>query len=122
MSHFLTMRSVSHASVSLRYTRIPLDLLRPVISSTGSLTDTLSKFVDHFLKDIVTQLPSYLKDTKDLLNCLNNDSVNPNRLLVTMDVNNLYICIPHDTGLASTFKALQTLTLRSLPILFWLNY
>ena len=89
--------------------------LRPIISSIGSVTDTLSKFVDFFLKDIVTLLPSYLRDTTDLLNCLNNCTVNPNTLLVTLDVTSLYTCIPHDIGLAATAKALQTRAETEIP-------
>lgn len=41
--------------------------LRPIASGRGSVTEPLSKYVDFFLKD----LPFYLEDTKDVLNCLN---------------------------------------------------
>uniref|UniRef100_A0A673KNY9 Uncharacterized protein n=1 Tax=Sinocyclocheilus rhinocerous TaxID=307959 RepID=A0A673KNY9_9TELE len=45
--------------------------MRPIVSGNGSLTETLSKFLDSLIQPIVKKLPSYLKDTTDFLNKLN---------------------------------------------------
>ena len=41
---------------------------RPVISSINCHSANISEYVDHHLKEHVTKLPSYSKDTKDFLN------------------------------------------------------
>ena len=73
--------------------------LRPIVSGRGSLTEPLSKYVDFFLKDFLKDLPAYLGDTKDVLNCLSNCTLNQNTMLVSLDVENLYGCIPHEDAL-----------------------
>lgn len=76
--------------------------IRPIISGIGSITEPLSQFVDFFLKDLVASLPSYLRDTKDVLNALKEATVDSSTLLVALDVESLYTCIPHDKGLEAT--------------------
>ena len=38
---------------------------RPIISSCGTATENISKYVDHFLQPLATQVPSYIRDTTD---------------------------------------------------------
>ena len=45
---------------------------RPVVSSIDCHTSKLSKFVDHYLKLHAKALPSYVKDTTDFINKLEN--------------------------------------------------
>ena len=59
-------------------------------------------------------LPSYLKDTLQLINELKEISVEPDTILVTVDVKSLYSCIPHDEGIAACKEALNS-TLESNP-------
>lgn len=82
---------------------------RPIVSGNQSLTEPLSKFVDHHIKDLVQSLPSFLKDTTDFLVKLSGiGEVNETDLLCSMDVTSLYTNIPHDAGLAALEYYLQT--------------
>ena len=78
---------------------------RPVVNSINSPTSAISKYVDHHLQPIVTQLPSYVKDTTDFINKLEQIRTAPkNCILVTMDVKSLYTNIPHNEGIEATKK------------------
>ena len=52
-------------------------------------------------------LPSFLKDTTQLINELNNLLVEPETLLVTVDVKSLYTCIPLHEGIQACADALR---------------
>ncbi|XP_053571736.1 uncharacterized protein LOC128661511 [Bombina bombina] len=71
---------------------------RPIISDKGSLTEKISQYVDFCLRPNILNLPSYIKDTLDVLKKLNDISVSANTLLVAIDVESLYSSIPHDKG------------------------
>ena len=43
---------------------------RPIVSSNGSPTENISRFVDHFLRPCTAGIPSYIRDTTDFLNKL----------------------------------------------------
>ena len=43
---------------------------RPIISGSGSITEHSSLFVEHYLKELSTQQPSFLYDTPDFLRTL----------------------------------------------------
>lgn len=82
---------------------------RPIISSCGAPTEHISMFVDHHLRPLVEQLPSYLKDTNHFLSKLRElPSLPPGSLLATLDVKSLYTNIPHTDGLEASRKALDT--------------
>lgn len=59
---------------------------RPIVSGTGSLTDNASKFVDAFLMPHVRSLPSYIRDTTDLLQCLERIQIPLDALLMVIDI------------------------------------
>ena len=40
---------------------------RPIISGNNSVTENLSKYVNHFIKGLVSKIPAYLEDTPDFL-------------------------------------------------------
>ena len=81
---------------------------RPVISSVNCNTTKLSKYVDHFIQPLATQVKSYIRDTTDLLCKLEQIGTIPeNAILVTMDVRALYSNIQHDKGLATLTKVLN---------------
>lgn len=71
---------------------------RPIVSAIGSLTENASRFVDFFLTPHVRRLPSYVRDTLDLLKQIEGVAVPPDALLVTLDVEALYSSIPHEQG------------------------
>ena len=95
---------------------------RPIISGSGSLTENISKFVEHHLKDLATTHPSYLQDTPDFLRYI--EEINglgplPNgAILVTMDVSSLYTNIPQDEGLEIAEDELNTRTDQRVPSSF----
>lgn len=75
---------------------------RPIVSSIGSLTEPLFKFVDAHLRPLVESLPSYLRDTGHFIETLKSVDLGEDEIfLLTMDVTSLYTNIPHDIGLAA---------------------
>ena len=68
---------------------------RPVISSINCHTSNISKFVDYHLQEHVQNLPSYVKDTTDFINKIDDLAIPEDSILVTMDVSSLYTNIPN---------------------------
>ncbi|KAL7388934.1 hypothetical protein ABVT39_016775 [Epinephelus coioides] len=95
--------------------------LRPIVSGRGSVTEPLSQYVDFFLKDFVKALPAYLGDTKDVLNCLSDCILDQNTILVSLDVENLYGCIPHEDALNSAAHYLSKRETQNPPNAFLLE-
>ena len=80
---------------------------RPIISGCDSPTDRLSNYISQILNPIAQAQPSYIKDTKHLLQIIGDtDSLAENTFLVTADVTSLYTNIPHEEGIATALKAL----------------
>ena len=88
--------------------------IRPIVSSCDSAMENISQFIDYWLQPIMKSLPSYLKDALQRINELKEISVEPDTILVTVDVKSLYTCIPHDEGIAACKEALNS-TLKSNP-------
>ena len=76
--------------------------VRPIISGSGSITENISLYVEHFIKETSTKHASYLQDTPHflrVLNKLNSDSKLPdNAMLVTADIIGAYANIPQEDG------------------------
>ncbi|CAJ0962602.1 unnamed protein product [Ranitomeya imitator] len=72
---------------------------RPIVSGNGGLTENVGKILDFYLKPIVETLPSYLRDTGDILSKISNINLEPDMLLVTLDVESLYTSIRHAEGM-----------------------
>ena len=53
-------------------------------------------------------LPSYLKNTTELINEFKNLQLEPETILVTVDVKSLYTCIPHKDGIDACREALYS--------------
>ena len=86
---------------------------RPIVSSCRAPTKQISEYVDHHLRPLVVQIPSYLRDTTDFLRkLLTLEMLPPGSILVTLDVSSLYTNIPHNEGVAACREALET---RQLP-------
>jgi len=92
--------------------------LRPIVSSIGGLTEPLSQFVDFFLRQYVHGLPSYLGDSTDVLNLIDNWKCESDDVLVLLDVQSLYTCIPHHIGLQAISHYLTRRPTDVLPPLF----
>ena len=65
---------------------------RPIVSGVHGPTESLSKFVDHWLQSIVTYLPSNIQDATHMLHTL--QQFRKGVRLVTTDVVGLYTRIP----------------------------
>lgn len=82
---------------------------KPIISLCDAPTEKISEFIDHHLRPLVEQLPSYLRDTTHFLHKLQELSVLlPGILLVTLDVKSLYTNFPHNDGIKSCKERLNT--------------
>ena len=90
--------------------------LRPIVSQVQSVTYSISKYVDCFLKFQAQKCKSYIRDTKDFLNKLKTIGKIPSgAFLVTMDVASLYTNIDHSEGAEACFKNLETRQKKSVP-------
>ena len=85
---------------------------RPVINSIKCLTSEISHFVDHHLQALVREILSYIKDTNDFINKIDNFDVPPDSFLVTMDVKSLYTSMPNNEGIASVKKDMIIIQIR----------
>lgn len=82
--------------------------IRPIVSSCESPTENISQFIDYWLQPIMKALPSFLRDTTQLINELNDLTVEPDSFLVTIDdVKSLYTCIPHKESILACAEALN---------------
>ena len=82
---------------------------RPIVSGNGSPTENISLYVDHFIKPLVPQAPSYIHDTPDFLRKLEaiKDQIPSTAIIGTFDVSSLYTNIPFDEGISATCEALS---------------
>ncbi len=84
---------------------------RPIISGCGSITENISLFVDHHTKNLVPLIPSFLQDTPHLLReleTLKTTGLPQGAFPVSIDVVGLYTNIPHNEGIESVRRALNT--------------
>jgi peptide-methionine (R)-S-oxide reductase len=73
---------------------------RPIVSANNSPTERISEFADFFLKPLVQNTKSFVRDTTDFINKIEAiQAVPPNCLLCTVDVTSLYTNIPNDEGI-----------------------
>ena len=80
---------------------------RPIVNSIGSITEKISAFVDSHLKQYTPRIPSYIKDTTHFINIMKNIQLDPEDLLVTIDVSSLYTNIPHNEGIAAINRMME---------------
>ena len=81
---------------------------RPVISSCGTPTEKVSKFLGNQLKPIMQEGMSYIKDSNDFKHTIRDLKDIPNNaLLVTADVVGLYPSIPCEAGFQALKEVLE---------------
>ncbi len=92
---------------------------RPIVSGSGSMTESISKFVDLHIGPLVPKLSSYIKDTNHFLTIINdlnaNHTFDDNTLLVTIDVKSLYTNIPHDECIQAATHYLDNTLINEYP-------
>ena len=77
---------------------------RPVLNPIDCHISEISNFDNNYLQPLVREIPSYIKDTKDFINKIDNFTVPPNSFPVTMDVKSLYTSITNNEAIASGKK------------------
>ncbi|KAL8576769.1 hypothetical protein ACOMHN_067667 [Nucella lapillus] len=84
---------------------------RPIVSACSCPTVLISNTLDKIFQPIVTNLPTYIKDTNHALRLLDGfsfqDGNNSERFMFTMDIVSLYTNIPHRDGLQALKYFLQ---------------
>ena len=83
------------------YTTFPP--LRPICSGFNLCTAKISEFIDAYLKPLVQNTPSYIKDTWDLVERIESDvaltTILSKTILATMDVSSPCPNIDHEEGM-----------------------
>ena len=80
---------------------------RPIVNSIGSITEKISAFVDSHLRQYTPRIPSYIMDTTHFINIMKNIQLDPEDLLLTIDVSSLYTNIPHTEGIAAINRMME---------------
>ena len=93
--------------------------VRPIISGSGSITENISLFIEHHIKDISTKHMSYLQDTPHFLRIidkLNQGKKLPNNaMIVTADITGAYQNIPQEDGSKCLGEALDERIDKTIP-------
>ena len=80
--------------------------VRPIVSGCGGPTERISQLVDLHLKQFVSKVESYIRDSGHLINILQKTKIPTNSILATIDVKALYLNIPHEEGIQAVKKRL----------------
>jgi len=88
---------------------------RPIVSDCGSESYEVAKYIDSYLKPLVNQHDTYLKNTTDFLNQLSAIKVQPGSRLITLDVESMFTNIDADMGLKAIKKAFENNPIASRP-------
>ena len=71
---------------------------RTIVSGSGGPTDRISSFVDSLLQPVSIKQESYIKDTTDFINFIENMQIPDNVVLATLDVSSLHTNTPQEEG------------------------
>lgn len=71
--------------------------------------EQVGKYIDSLIKDLVGTLPSYVRDTDDVLNKIKDLTFPVEVLLVGIDIESLYMSIPHEWGISAVYHFLDKL-------------
>ena len=93
------------------YTLTNIHKLSPVgnsiVSGCDGPMEKLSSFIHKLLQPIAQQQKSYLKDTTDFINFIEQTKVPADVILVSMDVMSLYTNIPQEEGIDTVCRAYE---------------
>ena len=101
--------TANHLRVSEKGTRPPLFYgsakihkpnvpLRPIVSTVGSATYNLSRFVSNLLKPYAMHTDSYISNTKDFIEKLQDIEIADDEVMVSFDVKALFTSVPTDAA------------------------
>ena len=97
-----------------------------MVSSIDSHTSKISKYVDYHIQPVAKEIKSYVQDTSDFIEKINQAGTVPeNTYLVSMDVRSLYTNIPYEEGIKALEESLdacqfKTTTTKIITTLMWL--
>ncbi|KFD55884.1 hypothetical protein M513_03323 [Trichuris suis] len=74
--------------------------LRPIVSTINSATSELSHYLKQIIKPLSGKEPSFIRNSKLLVNEIKQMSLNPDEILVSYDVKDLFPSIPISHTLA----------------------
>ena len=89
---------------------------RPIVSGSSGPTECISSFVDSLLQPVATKQESYIKDTTDFINFIENKQIPNNVVLATLDVCSLYTNIPQEEGIDVVCRYYEDHYEQKLPI------
>lgn len=95
--------------------------LRPIVSSCGTVTEKIAKYVDHHSNYLVKKLDSYVEDSPHFLRQiedLKRETIPDNVIPVTIDVTSLYTNIPIPEGIETFKNTLEQREDKSIPTWF----
>ena len=88
---------------------------RPVTSSINCHMSKIAKYIDYHIQLIMKEISSYVKDTNDFINKINNHNIPKESIYVTLDVKSLYTSIPSPEGIATVKKAQDRYQHKTVP-------
>lgn len=90
----------------LKLHKNPVDY-RPIVSGCSGPTEKISSLMDYYLQPLVQACSSYIKDSKTVIQRLEQLHLPQSALLATIDVKALYLSIPQDEGIQSSINHLS---------------
>ena len=72
---------------------------RPIVSGIDSITSRVGRYIDFYLQPLVKKIPSYVRDSKHIMNILSDVPPTLGLWMITIDDKSLYTIIPHELGL-----------------------
>lgn len=103
MASYLTHDSVTEVRTQQLYFlkklhKTPVSV-RPIVSGCSGPTENCSAFLDFYLQPLVPLSKSYIRDSKHMIQILEDVTLPQNAILATVDVEALYLNIPHSEGI-----------------------
>ena len=96
--------------------------LRPVVSGSGTVAEGISHWVDEVAKSEVPRLPTYLEDTRHLLQLIQEEIAKgpqpAGTVPVTLDIVGMYNNVPVDEGLCAFAKLMEKRVDKTIPTSF----
>ena len=81
--------------------------IRPIVSAVGSCTHKVAKTVERCLAPYSRKVPSYIKNTKELIDKLKEVEIGVDEVLMSFDVQSLFTSVPVNDALAAVSKRLR---------------
>lgn len=75
--------------------------LRPIVSSIGGITVQASKFIDRLLQPLMKRVPSYCKNSLEIVKLIRETKVPYDSYLATLDVESLYTNISFEMAITT---------------------